>query len=147
MRVLHSAAFLNPTTGILNQMEDERRAALSLGHEWEVTLFCPAGIGYDLPLLMSYEDIGEWPKLLGAVRKVLRWIILRSRYHLWLYSRKDVDVYVLRYSVHDPFQVFFAWLTRKPVYFLHHTLEVPELRQAGRLSAWVRAPLEQFFGR
>jgi len=146
MRVLHSAAFLNPTTGILNQMEGERQAALALGGHWEVGLFCPACFECDLPTLVSYRDLGKWPEWLCSIRKVLRWILLRVKYHLWLYSRKDIDVYVLRYGVHDPFQMLFTWLSKKPVYFLHHTLEVPELRQAGRLSAWIRTPLERCLG-
>lgn len=146
MRVLHSAAFLKPTSGILNQMGGERQAALDLEEEWEVSLFCPEGITCDFPVLVTYRDFGKWPKWLCSMRKAFRWILLRAKYHLWLYSRKDVDVYVLRYGVHDPFQALFTWLSKKPVYFLHHTLEVPELRQAGRLSAWLRTPLEQCLG-
>lgn len=146
MKVIHSAAFLKPTLGILNQMVDECQSAKFLGIEWEVRVFCPDGANLDLPIVMPFKDVGAWPQLFGALNKAVRWVLLRIKYHLWLYSRKDVDVYILRYSVHDPFQALFAWFSRKPVYFLHHTLEVPELRQAGRLSAWIRAPLEQILG-
>lgn len=127
-------------------MESESHAAKELGLDWEVKLYCLAGAVNGCAIAEHLEQISIPTLIPSFVVKGLQWIRLRYRYYRWLFSMTDIDVYLLRYNVHDPFQAVFAMFSRKRVYFVHHAVEVPELRLAGGMSAWLRAPLERLIG-
>ncbi|MGM0914232.1 MAG: glycosyltransferase [Pseudomonadota bacterium] len=140
MRFLHAAALLRPPSGIINQMRWEHEAANELGIDWSVKLYCPQG------WIEPEEFIEASPKVKAgdpAKGKPTDWFRFRYGYYQWLMSQEDnYDAFVLRYYVHDPFQLLFARRCSKPVYFVHHTLEVPELRLPGTLPAKMRAKLD-----
>lgn len=140
MKFLHAAALLRPPSGIINQMRWEHEAANELGIDWRVKLYCPHG------WIEPEEFIEESHTVKAgnpAKAKPTDWLRFRYGYYQWLLSKVDnYDAFVLRYYVHDPFQLLFARRCSKPVYFVHHTLEVPELRLPGTWPAKVRARLD-----
>jgi glycosyltransferase involved in cell wall biosynthesis len=145
MRVLHSCALLRPTDGIVNQMEWEQEAADHLGLKWHTVVFCPSS--YSGVSRIAYREARictgtSQPERLKA------WVQLRWAYHRWLKSKEnEVDLFILRHYVHDPFQLHFILNCAKPVALVHHTLEIPELESGGGLSGKIRATLERVIGK
>ena len=146
MKVLHSAALLRPSQGMLNQMMWEKRAAEQLALDWDVGMYCPRGWpGPDEVIIHSDFVCHEESK--SRVGKVADWLKLRYHYYQWLLSLEDeYDVFILRYYVHDPFQLYFLKKAVKPVFFVHHTLEVPELAMPGAISSRARSFIERCIG-
>lgn len=147
MRILHTAALLSPPAGVLNQMEWEQSAADNLGLQWCTRVFCPGNVIRDSSItvhpftLATASGRPRW-------KKIFAWIRLRTEYYRWLTSvESDYDAILLRYYVHDPLQIRFISRCSKPVYLVHHTLEVPELASAGGMGGWLRATFDAFFGR
>lgn len=145
MRFLHAAALLRPPSGIVNQMRWEYEAANELDVDWDVKLYCPKG-------WMKRERFVEESRKVEAgdpsKGKPIDWIRFRYGYYKWLMSQQNsYDAFVLRYYVHDPFQMMFVHRCRKPVYFVHHTMEVPELRLPGTRISILRAQLEKLIAR
>lgn len=141
MRFLHAAALLRPPSGIINQMRWEHEAANELGIDWNVKLYCPHG-------WLDLEGFIEKARNVKAgdpsKAKPTDWLRFRYGYYRWLLSQVDnYDAFVLRYYVHDPFQLLFARRCSKPIYFVHHTLEEPELRLPGTWPAKIRARLDE----
>lgn len=146
MRVLHAAALLSPPSGIVSQMEWEQLAASQLGIPWHVKMFCPKDSCAESSIICRARWLGSKRK--SFFWKLYAWLILRIEYHIWLYSLvRDYDVFVLRYYVHDPFQLLFILLCKRPVYLVHHTLEVPELAMPGSAGARLRSWLEAWIGK
>lgn len=146
VRVLHSAALLRPTSGMVTQMGWEQAAADELDLDWQVKMYCPAN-SKAVSTTLHYDLKVDANKLTNPLAKLLGWVKLRINYHRWLLRQQDeVDAFLLRYYVHDPFQLLFLFFCKKPVYFVHHTLEVPELALPGGLAGWVRATLERILG-
>lgn len=146
-RIFHSAALLSPPSGILAQMEWEQDAAKSLGIEWQVKMYCPTN-SQNRATVMHYDDTIDAKKLQSPAYKLHAWIKLRRNYHRWLLAQQNIfDIFLLRYYVHDPYQWAFVQHCKKPVYFVHHTLEVPELALPGGVSGFVRSKLETLIGR
>jgi glycosyltransferase involved in cell wall biosynthesis len=146
MKVLHSAALLNPPLGVLNQMDWEQSAASDMGLDWTVRMCCPVGSAAESPVTHHFPAI-DVNHADSPLRKFKAWFELRRTYHRWLLSlQNDYDVFLLRYYVHDPFQLAFIKQARKPVCLIHHTLEVPELAMAGGLPGLVRAFAEKKIG-
>lgn len=144
MKFLHAAALLRPPTGIINQMRWEHEAANELGLEWDVRLYCPKGWLELEGFIQESPTVNAGDPSKG---KPLDWLRFRYGYYQWLMSQEEnYDAFVLRYYVHDFFQLMFARRCRKPVYFVHHTLEEPELRLPGTVSARVRTILERWAG-
>lgn len=146
-RVLHSAALLYPPSGILNQMCWEQEAAQELDIPWTTKMYCP--INSTLPNVVTYFDCAvDSKKIQHPFLKLLAWIRLRKNYYQWLMSMQaEVDIFVLRYYVHDPFQLWFVRNSPKPVYFVHHSLEVPELASPAGVVAIIRSRLESLLAR
>lgn len=147
LRVLHSAALLSPPSGILAQMDWEQDAANTLGLDWKVRMYCPLNNRIKANVLQCDNTIHEqqWELPIG---KLLAWVKLRRNYHRWLLQQQDrFDIFLLRYYVHDPFQLAFVRRCKKPVFFVHHTLEVPELALPGGVSGFLRSNLETILGR
>lgn len=147
LRVLHSAALLAPTSGILSQMQWEQEAAHLLGIDWKVRMYCPTetrGEGE----IFEYASEVNVKHLSGRLRKLWAWISLRYYYHQWLLRNQEhFDVFLLRYYVHDPFQLWFIRRVKKPVYFVHHAIEIPELALPGGVISKIRVCLESIIGK
>lgn len=147
LHILHSAALLSPSFGIIQQMQHEQNAANQLGISWEVKMYCPYNIN------SCYNIIYRDKKIKNEngdkfCSKIIPWIKLRYNYIRWLFQQQDhVDIFLLRYYVHDPFQLWFVKKCKKPVFFLHHTMEVPELTQYSKFIGLLRSILELIIGR
>ncbi|MEG0107646.1 MAG: hypothetical protein RR705_02180 [Lachnospiraceae bacterium] len=146
LNILHSAALLRPPSGICNQMDWEQRAADELALNWRVKMYCPQG-ALEKSRISHFDDAVSFNATISPVQKLNAWIKLRKNYHQWLLAQQnDVDVFLLRYYVHDPYQWNFVRRCKKPVYFVHHTIEIPELALPGGLSGFVRSKLEWLVG-
>lgn len=147
LRILHSAALLSPPSGILAQMDWEQDAANTLELDWTVRMYCPLNTRNKAAIL-HHDNTIDAQHLQSPIGKLLAWIKLRRNYHRWLLQQQEsFDIFLLRYYVHDPFQLAFVKRCKKPVYFVHHTLEVPELALPGGVSGFIRANLETLLGR
>jgi glycosyltransferase involved in cell wall biosynthesis len=147
MRVLHAVALLQPSSGVVNQMRWEQRAAGELGLDWESTIFTTSTSSYKPTLFKVIRKlIDSLP--LGRLKNVFDLISLRRNYYKWLKSRENLfDIYVLRHSLYDIQQLIFIMQTNRPVYLVHHTLELSELAlQIGWLGK-VKVLLELWVGR
>lgn len=146
MKILHAAALLSPPSGIVSQMEWEQLAASKMGIEWRARMFCPKGSCVQSSIAHYSRWLGE--KKNNAFWKAYAWLLLRVEYHHWLYSLgREYDTFVLRYYVHDPFQLLFILLCKRPVYLVHHTLEVPELAMGGGYLGRLRSGLDSLIGK
>ncbi|WP_158675467.1 glycosyltransferase [Pseudomonas sp. o96-267] len=112
---------------------------------WNVMIFCPAWGAVESTISRHATWSGR--KRRGGIWRVYAWLGLRAEYHFRLYSlRHSYDAYVLRYYVHDPFQLLFILFCSRPVYLVHHTLEFPELAGSGFLGR-LRAALDSLIGK
>lgn len=147
MRILHSAAFLKPSSGMLNQMRWEQEAAHTLGLDWRVRMFCPENWVEQSEIICAAKSLKSQPDQ-NLLSKAKGWFDLRNEYHQWLKSEEDnVDVFLLRYNVHDFLQLKFISECKKPVCLVHHTLEVPELASSGGIVSKARAGFEEVIGK
>ena len=145
MKILHSAFLRNPTTGILNQMECEQQAANKLALNWVVKVYCPKGLVLDNNILQISKSI-TFHK--GKFQTIRDWFRLRIEYYRWLRSNEgNVDIFLLRYATYDPFQLIFICLSKKPVFLVHHTLEIPELLSSGRIIDKIKSIFENLLGK
>lgn len=146
LKVLHSAALLSPPSGILMQMKSEQEIASKLGLNWEVKMYMPDN--NDQTAISHLDPSIKNSDLKTPIKKINAWFKLRKNYHDWLLDQQQhVDVFLLRYYVHDPFQLMFLKKCKKPVYLIHHTLEEPELKLAGGVSGFIRSGLEKLIGK
>lgn len=145
-KILHAAVLLDPGSGINRQMQAEEWAATKLGLQWQTATFSLAECKSKFFSLDRFRAANSFYRPIGFIFKGMAWVYLLSKYYLWLASRKDIDAFVLRYSIHDPFQALFIALVKRPVFFVHHTLEVPELRQPATVLARLKSTVEHFIG-
>lgn len=146
VRVLHSAALLQPPSGICTQMDWEQEAANNLQIEWRVRMYCPVN-SRGVFNVMHFDSLIDAGDIVNPFRKVFAWFRLRRNYHEWLLAQQSsVDLFLLRYYVHDPFQYWFLIRCKKPVYLVHHTLEIPELALDGGFFGRIRATLDRLIG-
>jgi glycosyltransferase involved in cell wall biosynthesis len=118
-----------------------------LGLDWQVRMYCPQN-SLNKAGVLHYDNTVDARHLMSRMGKLLAWLKLRRNYHQWLLQQQErVDIFLLRYYVHDPFQLAFVRRCKKPVYFVHHTLEVPELALPAGIAGFVRSHLEAFLGR
>jgi glycosyltransferase involved in cell wall biosynthesis len=147
IKIIHCAGLLAPSSGILKQMEWELQVAQELRINWHVRMYCPLN-STPVSQITFFDSFLDANKIGNKLIKLLSWIALRWRYNKWLFSlQKEFDVFVLRYYVHDPFQLWFIFRCKKPVFFVHHTLEVPELAMPKTITSFFRSLLEAFFGK
>lgn len=145
-RVLHAASLLAPSSGMLQQMRWEQAAAHRIGIPWRTRMYCPPGTAADDEIAVFDGRSAE--RGAGALGGARRWLRMRRDYHAWLDAQlDDVDALVLRYYVHDPYQLAFVKRCSKPVFFMSHTLPVQELAVGGGLRSAVRSRLESVIGR
>lgn len=146
MRVLH-AAFANlPSPGIVKQMHWEMLSVADGRLDWSVFLYCAKvsrvseGYGF-IELYTPGSAIERSVKLLYWLR--FRWMYYKRLGQL----SKDFDAVLLRYSPYDILQALYVLRSVKPVYLVHHTLEVNELEDGRGVRGWVLARLEELIGR
>ena len=135
-----------PGNGILKQLKAERQAASSLGIEFDTKIYCPKPQGIDDDIFVNDRWLTSsfWRRSLYL--KPLQWLMHRVLYTVWLLKvHKQYDVIIARYYVHDPFQLLFTILSRRPVIFVHHSNEVRELATGGFFGKF-RALLEILIG-
>lgn len=145
MRVLHSALLRYPSAGILKQMSWEKEAAQGLGLNWDVKVSCPQGSTSESSIVRFSKPITSNRSKLAQVRD---WFGVRIEYYLWLkVFESEVDIFILRYSPYDPIQFAFSILCKKPVFLIHHTLEVPELTSSHRPLSKIRVVAERIIGK
>jgi glycosyltransferase involved in cell wall biosynthesis len=115
-------------------MADEQRAAQTLGLPWSTRLFAPGE---------SAEGV-----LVGSGIQSGKRVRFKAAYYRWLAREsRRYDVVLLRHSLSDPLQWQFIRRARVPVFTVHHTLEVPQIRRMKGPRAWVQAVTERAFGR
>ncbi|WP_419336853.1 glycosyltransferase family 1 protein [Acinetobacter guillouiae] len=140
MNFLHTAMMRKGSSGILNQMYAEYISAQQLDLPYEVKIFTEdENISKKyLKILRMYRPISK--------NRILRWIEFRKSYYAWLSSQQnEVDAYILRHSLYDPFQFYFIKAIKKPVYLVHHTKELDELKILG-LKGKLLSVIENIFG-
>lgn len=136
LRVLHVAVSMNPSLGVIKQMEYEQLVADELGLPWTSILHTPSKV--NSPIVHQWDDL---PNSL-----YLRYFFLRKNFYDWLMSvEKNYDLIVLRHSVHDLFELFIVSRLGHKLMTMHHTLEVDELRFHGVIG-FIRALAEKYIG-
>jgi glycosyltransferase involved in cell wall biosynthesis len=144
MKLLHAAVSTNAGIGIVNQMQWEQDAARRLSLDWDVALYTSAAHLADSSIVVSTPLISSGKNIFLQLFNLIK---LRIGYYRWLRSREnDYDVLVLRHSVADIFQPLFILATNRPVFLVHHTLEVPELLVGKNMAGHIAAMLEKLTG-
>ncbi len=151
LQVIHSAALLTPSSGMLKQMLWEQEAAKQIKLDWKTVMYCPSGknnteISSELQKICFFDTTIEHLSSTSKLKKINNWYQLRKKYHYWL-SKQKCDLFILRYYVHDYWQYRFITQSNKPVLLLHHSFEIPELILPNNYPAKLRAFLENQLGR
>lgn len=149
MNILHSAISLRPVSGIVNQMNWEQEVANHLGLNWTVKIFCPNNFAksnsckiFHFPSLNIIKRCND-----GISKNIYNWIRLRVAYYRWLKSEESkVDIFLLRHYSFDIFELLFIIKCTKPVYLVHHTLEVEELRLSKTPICRIQSLVESIVG-
>lgn len=116
LSVLHAGFIVEPSSGVLQQMEFEMILAERASVPWTSALFSR---------LRGRSSVSIGANRYFSVNKFLT----RLNYYLWLRKRMaDYDVLLLRYSLADPVQWLFLLSITKPVYLVHHTIEEHQFR-------------------
>ncbi len=146
MKVLHTTLQSKPTAGVINQMDWEEKASRSLGINWDVIVYCPLGVLLPGNISMSCSKV----KLLasdGFLGRAIKLFRLRREYYRWLSTQQNnYDVFVLRYLPFEIHQLIFLLRCRCPVYFVYHTLDIPELRSRSGSLKWIKLLIEHIVG-
>ena len=147
VRVLHAAAFLKPSSGIVQQMKWEKMAASSLGLNWQVIIYSTESLGSSLSTILLLEKLCSHLNL-RRIKNIIELFILRLNFYRWLESIEDnVDIYLLRYSLYDIQQLRFISKSKKPVYLVHHTLEIKELSLQRGALGYLKVIAESWLGK
>lgn len=138
LRVLHAAVSMNPSSGVVKQMEWEQQAANELEIPWTTLLHTPRPIESDVAYV--WHDL---PK-----SKLFRYLTLRKKFYQWLeVNSKNYDLILLRFSVHDPWQNRLAQKIGYKLLTVHHTKEELELVGVGGGIGQIKRILELILGR
>lgn len=136
LRILHVAVSMNPSLGVIKQMESEQQAANELGLPWTSILHTASPI--------NSQIIHQWTNLPNSL--YLRYFWLRKKFYDWLMDvEKNYDLIILRHSVHDYLEASMANRLGHKLMTMHHTLEVDELRSHGAIGP-IRALAEKWIG-
>jgi nucleoside-diphosphate-sugar epimerase/glycosyltransferase involved in cell wall biosynthesis len=137
LRVLHTAVSMNPSLGVVKQMEWEQQSADALGLPWKVVLHTPVKI--DSEVVHSWEALSS--------NMLVKYISLRKNFYQWLMGvEQDYDLIILRHSVHDMFEAHTASRLGHKLLTMHHTLECCELQNHGILGP-IRGFFEEWLGK
>ncbi|WP_439256812.1 hypothetical protein [Lonepinella sp. BR2271] len=145
MKVLHAALMKHAYSGILNQMTWEKQVAIKQNLDWDVVLYVNQCESKFLPS----DIIHVWDGSHRTVDSICSWISIRRDYYKWLLEQSyKYDLLLVRHSFVDPFQSLFLKQVKVPVYLVHHTLEVPEIKLMSKgLKSILKTNMESFFGK
>lgn len=147
LKVLHVAALPRPSAGIINQMTWESLSAKEAGLDFTSLLFCPKGRAKEtevVKFLGSPRSVGKN----SLFWRVIDWYRFNVLYCKFLrMAEKQYDAILLRYSVANIFQLFFILSSKKPIYLVHHSLEMHELRTGKKLVQKIMLMLEFCLGK
>ncbi len=148
IRVIHTAQQSMPSSGIVNQMLWEQNAALELDLNWQVKVFCPMGSVGENPVV-HFADHNPYRGKPGHINRLKSRNYYLRNYYSWLKSiENDYDIFLMRYNTCDPFQYWYIKNSKKPVYLVHHALELPELALTPNpASRFIRCQLEEKIGK
>lgn len=146
MHILHAACSMRPPTGIIKQMEEEQKSANLIGCDWSVILFAPIGCAILSEIIVESKYIKS-KYMNNLLYKIFAWIVIRIEFYIFLYKYKNIDKILLRYSVHDIFQLIFLMICDNDVFLVHHTLELPELKLNKSFVGKIRYILERQIGK
>lgn len=137
MKIIHAAVSMNPSIGVIKQMEWEQQAAFALGLHWTTVLHTGKSVNSEVAHVWN-----DFPK-----NKLLRYFSLRYKFYKWIEQvSEDYDLIILRFSVHDPWQTLLARRIGHKLLTVHHTKEEPELA-AQPIIGKFKDRLEKVFGR
>jgi glycosyltransferase involved in cell wall biosynthesis len=140
MKVLHAAHLPFWSGGVARQMKWEQEAADELNLPWHSRIFLAADAA--IPVNIDWPDV-----IVRADHSRHQTLRFRRAYYDWLADVvENYDVIALRYSNYNPMQSWFLQTAKKPVYLIHHTLEVPEIRGLGTRLAPLKALAEEMLG-
>lgn len=146
MKVLHAAFMAQSEPGILRQMSWENQAGSSLGISWDARLYTPAASAKSDSCIIPAVGV-ESADPCSVPKRAKRWFALRRNYYTWLSQAcSDYDAVLLRHTTCDPFRASFIKEAKIPVFSVHHSLEVPELKSRPGLEGRVRSALESRLG-
>ncbi len=133
LRVFHAAVSLNPSPGVVRQMQHELVAAKRLALAWEVELIRPS----------DQTTARTFP----GVRRLFSYLVLRMQFgvRVWMASRSG-QLVLIRFSAGDPIQFLFSWVWG-PYVTVHHTMEEHELGSARYREARLQLAIERLLGR
>jgi Glycosyl transferases group 1 len=118
LRVLHGAFTRHRELGIERQMKWEQEAANSLNLTWKTV--------YQYGTQPRYIKRSTRPVPYGV--ETINWIRNQRVFLKEMLSYSgSYDAILLRYTPHLPMIIWFIVQSRKPVFLVHHTLEVKEL--------------------
>lgn len=140
MKILHSALMVGFSSGIVNQMFAEYLSSKQLDLNLDVRIFSQyVDEKHDYEqLFLSYQPKNK--------NKFTSWLEFRINYYNWLLShQEDYDCFILRYSAYDPLLTRFLYKIKKPVFLVHHTKEIVELKTFG-IKGYILSLVESFFG-
>jgi glycosyltransferase involved in cell wall biosynthesis len=112
IKVLHAAVSLSPSAGVIKQIESEGKAAKDVGIDWSILFVA-----------------GTKEKENKIIINLFKYIALRIRFFGRLtLKQRAYDVILLRYSVHDFFQLLYLGVFGFKTLLVHHTKEEKELK-------------------
>lgn len=137
MRCLHAAYAISPTIGVAQQMEWEKESIKGVGLNWDVYLHIPR-LKNNIPRFVP-----------GFFLRLFNWFYARVSFYSWLIKAEErYDVILLRYVTADIFQFIYVLFSKKSVYFVHHTLELQELKTSEDFfDRVVKFGIEYFLGK
>ena len=146
MKILHSTLMSWDQPGIMRQIRWEDEAAKALGLDWSSVLYVPSSSRLFGPsVVKSHLSLSARCLKLGG--HLIFWVRLKRDYYRWLHEQsKHYDAILLRHSTHDPFRLGFLKKCRVPVFSVHHTLEVPEIRGKKNWSTEFKVVAEAYWG-
>ena len=133
MKVIHAAYMKQPVPGVVRQMELEQLKAQELGITWHSRI-------YGIDPSESWIAVERSGSKSGSK-------LMRFDYFEWLKKViVDYDVLVLRHIACDPLEVLFARSCSVPIFTVHHTKEIDEVKSSGSLKGYVKAIVESILG-
>lgn len=136
MKIIHAACLLNPSIGIIKQMQWENTAAINTEKQFESVLGTTRNFA-------EYSFCKTFPVNGGSIYSYIK---LRVLFWIWLLKKsREFDLVMLRYSMHDPFQWIGSFFLGKYI-TVHHTFEIEELHSKSSRFSNFLIILEKFFG-
>lgn len=125
----------------------EQHAAEAAGLPWDTHIFVPPSEGQMGKLGSEDRRVVQPILVSGDCAANPSWVGFRCAFHRWLRAQQtQYDALVVRYSCYDPVQYWQLRKIHRPVFLVHHTMEVSELALEKGLRR-LKAPVEALIGR